>query len=101
MTYRRSLWDDRLELSLKLLDAFDNEERKSETSEMELSGGFRNLVAYTKPDRRTFFLNIKYKFGTAGKKSKSKKPSNQKDIGINESIESNSGVYFYQIPFNL
>ena len=72
VTYRRSLWDDRLELSLKLLDAFDNEERKSETSEMELSGGFRKLVVYTKPDRRTFFLNIKYKFGTAGKKSISK-----------------------------
>ena len=73
VAYRGSLWDDRLELSLKLLDAFDNEERKSETSEMELSGGFRNLVAYTKPDRRTFFLNIKYKFGTSGKKLKSKK----------------------------
>jgi outer membrane receptor protein involved in Fe transport len=72
VTYRRSLWNDRLELSLKLLDAFDNEERKSETSEMELSGGFRKLVVYTKPDRRTFFLNIKYKFGTAGKKSISK-----------------------------
>ena len=73
VTYRSSLWDDRLELSLKLLDAFDNEERKSETSEMELSGGFRNLVTYTKPDRRTLFLNIKYKFGRAGKKSKLKK----------------------------
>ncbi len=73
VSYRRSLWDDRLELSLKLLDAFDNEERQSETSEMELNGGLWNLVDYTKPSRRTFFLNIKYKFGTAGKKSKSEK----------------------------
>ena len=73
VSYRRSLWDDRLELSLKLLDAFDNEERQSETSEMELNGGLWNLVDYTKPSRRTFFLNIKYKFGTAGKKSISKK----------------------------
>jgi outer membrane receptor protein involved in Fe transport len=73
VSYRSRLWDDRLELSLKLLAAFDNEERQSETSEMELNGGLWNLVDYTKPSRRTFFLNIKYKFGTAGKKSKSEK----------------------------
>ena len=73
VSYRRSLWDDRLELSLKLLDAFDNEERKSETSEMELSGDLRNLVTYTKPDGRTLFLNIRYKFGSGGKDKKAKK----------------------------
>ncbi|SVC40205.1 uncharacterized protein METZ01_LOCUS293059, partial [marine metagenome] len=73
VTYRRSLWDDRLELSLKLLDAFNNEERKSKTSEMEWSGGVvRNLVAYTKPDGRTLFLNIRYKFGSEGKDKKAR-----------------------------
>ena len=72
VSYRRSLWDDRLELSLKLLDAFDNEERKSETSEMELSGDLRNLVTYTKPDGRTLFLNIRYKFGSGGKDKKAR-----------------------------
>jgi len=73
VSYRRSLWDDRLELSLKLLDAFNNEERKSKTSEMEWSGGVvRNLVAYTKPDGRTLFLNIRYKFGSEGKDKKAR-----------------------------
>ena len=75
VSYRRSLWDDRLELSLKLLDAFNNEERKSETSEMERSGevsGVRNLVVYIKPDGRTLFLNIRYKFGSGGKDKKAR-----------------------------
>ncbi len=70
VSYRRSLWDDRLELSLKLLDVFDNEARKSETSEIELSGVSRNLETYTKPDGRTLFLNIRYKFGSGGKDKK-------------------------------
>ncbi len=72
VTYRQNLWDDRLEISLKLLDVFDNEEKKSKTSEVELNGGYRHLIVYTKPDRRTFFINLKYKFGGTGKTSKTK-----------------------------
>jgi len=40
---------------------------------MELSGDLRNLVTYTKPDGRTLFLNIRYKFGSGGKDKKAKK----------------------------
>ena len=70
VSYHRSLWADQLELSLKILDVFDNEARKSEISEIELSGVFRNLETYTKSDRRTLFLNIRYKFGSGGKNKK-------------------------------
>tara|TARA_B100000315_G_scaffold162395_1_gene150823 strand:+ start:444 stop:839 length:396 start_codon:yes stop_codon:yes gene_type:complete len=73
VTFRKGLLDDCIELSFKILDAFNNEERKSETSELERDTAVRTLVSFTKPDRRTFFLNIKYKFGIGGKKSKSEK----------------------------
>jgi hypothetical protein len=65
-----------VELSFKILDAFNNEERKSETSEIELVDQIeyvRNLNSFSKPDRRTFYMNIRYKFGTADKKSITKK----------------------------
>jgi len=76
LTFRNNLLDDRVELSFKILDAFNNEERKSETSEIELVDQIeyvRNLNSFSKPDRRTFYMNIRYKFGTADKKSITKK----------------------------
>ncbi len=76
LTFRKNLLDDRVEFSFKILDAFNNEERKSETSEIELVDQIeyvRNLNSFSKPDRRTFYMNIGYKFGTAGKKSITKK----------------------------
>ena len=81
LTFRKNLLDDRVELSFKILDAFNNEERKSETSEIELVDQVeyvRNLNSFSKPDRRTFYMNIRYKFGTAGKKSITKKARESK-----------------------
>jgi len=70
-----------VELSFKILDAFNNEERKSETSEIELVDQVeyvRNLNSFIKPDRRTFYMNIRYKFGKSGKKSITKKAKESK-----------------------
>lgn len=81
LTFRQNLLDDRVELSLKILDVFNNEERKSETSEIELAGQVeyvRKLNSFIKPDRRTFYMNVRYKFGTAGKKSITKKAKESK-----------------------
>ena len=81
LTFQKNLLDDRVELSFKILDAFNNEERKSKTSEIELVDQVeyhRNLSSFSKPDRRTFYMNIRYKFGTAGKKSITKKARESK-----------------------
>ena len=81
LTFRKNMLDDQVELSFKILDAFNNEERKSETSEIELVDQVeyvRNLNSFSKPDRRTFYMNIRYKFGTAGKKSITKKARESK-----------------------
>ena len=81
LTFRKNLLDARVELSFKILDAFNNEERKSETSEIELVDQVeyvRKLNSFIKPDKRTFYLNIRYKFGTAGKKSITKKAKESK-----------------------
>ena len=81
LTFRKNLLDDRVELSFKILDAFNNEERKSETSEIELVDQVeyvRNLNSFIKPDRRTFYMNIRYKFGKSGKKSIIKKAKESK-----------------------
>ncbi len=81
LTFRQNFLDDRVELSFKILDAFNNEERKSETSEIELVDQVeyvRKLNSFIKPDKRTFYLNIRYKFGTAGKKSITKKAKESK-----------------------
>ena len=81
LTFRQNFLDDRVELSFKILDAFNNEERKSETSEIELAGQVeyvRKLNSFIKPDRRTFYMNVRYKFGTAGKKSITKKAKESK-----------------------
>ena len=81
LTFRKNLLNDRVELSFKILDAFNNEERKSETSEIELVDQVeyvRNLNSFIKPDRRTFYMNIRYKFGKSGKKSITKKAKESK-----------------------
>ncbi len=81
LTFRKNLLDDRIELSFKILDAFNNEERRSETSEIELIDQVeyvRKLNSFTKPDRRTYYLNMRYKFGISGKKQITKKTRESK-----------------------
>ncbi len=68
MSYLKSFLDDRVELSIKLLDVFDNEEKVMNTSEKVLylpdTWGQYDVSSYSKPDQRTLFINLRYKFGS-------------------------------------